>query len=215
MKTTRVINLILDAENPQLTVLNGDLITGENTHLHNSTHYLDQIVAPLIQRNLSWASTYGNHDSQYNLSTYSLLLREQSYPLSRTTSMVNTPTAGVSNYYLPIYPSDRSISTPALLLWFFDSRGGVEYQTLSSSNTTIQRPHWVDESVVQWFIGTNANLIEKFNTTIPSLAFFHIPVHAMLAAQDQKLPFLPSRDEYINDDVPLDAQGGSHEVYSG
>ena len=52
---------VLAVEEPQLVVLNGDLITGENTYLENSTDYLDRIVAPLVRRDLRWASTYGNH----------------------------------------------------------------------------------------------------------------------------------------------------------
>ncbi|KAI7590558.1 hypothetical protein KC316_g3321, partial [Hortaea werneckii] len=68
VKSTDVMNTILDAESPQLVVLNGDLITGENTFLENSTSYIDQIVAPLVQRDLPWASTYGNHDSDFNIS---------------------------------------------------------------------------------------------------------------------------------------------------
>lgn len=31
---------------------------------------------------------------------------------------------GISNYYLPVYPYGNTSSTPALILWFFDSRGG-------------------------------------------------------------------------------------------
>lgn len=57
VNTTRVMNTVLDVESPQLVVLNGDLITGENTYLTNSTHYVDEIVQPLVQRGLSWAST--------------------------------------------------------------------------------------------------------------------------------------------------------------
>jgi len=59
VNTTRVMNTVLDNESPQLVVLNGDLITGENTYLSNSTYYVDRIVQPMIQRGLPWASTYG------------------------------------------------------------------------------------------------------------------------------------------------------------
>lgn len=38
--------------------------------------------------------------------------------------MVDTNDSGVSNYYLPVYSNDGTDSTPALILWFFDSRGG-------------------------------------------------------------------------------------------
>lgn len=59
IKSIRVMNTVLDNESPQLVVLNGDLITGEDTSLSNSTAYLDRIVQPMVQRGLPWASTYG------------------------------------------------------------------------------------------------------------------------------------------------------------
>jgi metallophosphoesterase superfamily enzyme len=56
-KSVQVMSDVLDAESPDLVVLNGDLINGESTYSHNSTHYIDQIVAPMVDRNLTWAST--------------------------------------------------------------------------------------------------------------------------------------------------------------
>ncbi len=73
-----VINEVLDAEksNIDLVVLNGDLITGENSFLENSTVYIDKMVGPLVSRGLTWASTYGNHDSDFNISREGILERE-------------------------------------------------------------------------------------------------------------------------------------------
>ena len=141
------MNAVLDAESPQLVVLNGDLITGENTYLPNSTHYVDKIVEPLVQRNLAWASTYGNHDSNYNLSRLAIFEREHRYPNSLTGYMVSGSNAGVSNYFLEVFSSDVRKLTPEVILWFFDSRGGVEYQKLDEDGNTITIPEVVDESV--------------------------------------------------------------------
>jgi hypothetical protein len=127
VKTTGVMNTILDQESSQLVVLNGDLITGENTYYHNSTDYLDIIVEPIVRRDKLWASTYGNHDHQFNLSSARLLQKEREYPRnSLTTNMVADPEAGNSNYYLPVFGTagDRN---PVLILWFFDSMGGSPY----------------------------------------------------------------------------------------
>lgn len=38
--------------------------------------------------------------------------------------MVKDKNAGVSNYYLEVMSNDKHDSTPAMILWFFDSRGG-------------------------------------------------------------------------------------------
>ena len=143
----KVINTVLDAESPQIVILNGDLITGENTYLANSSLYVDVIVRPLVQRGLTWASTYGNHDSNFNLSSQAMLERERAYPNSRTESMVSSPNAGVTNYYLPVFSSNVTETAPALILWFFDSRGGNHFLELDESGNEIPYPGYVDGSV--------------------------------------------------------------------
>lgn len=206
------MNRILDSESQQLVVLNGDLITGENTFFENSTHYIDRVVAPLVSRNLPWASTYGNHDSQYNLSGQALLAREQRFPNAKTTQMVPGEDNGATNYYLPIYSSNctsHHSCPPALLLWFFDSRGGFQprQQSPNASDTTpIGRPNWVSPAVASWFRTTSSALHATHNRTIPSLAFVHIPVHASLAFQSSSPGPDPRLNPGINDDVPLAAQ---------
>ncbi|ORY71527.1 Metallo-dependent phosphatase-like protein [Pseudomassariella vexata] len=207
VNSTRVVNEILDAESPGLVVFNGDLITGENTFYENGTKYLDQIVAPLISRGLSWASTYGNHDYSFNVTGATIFAREHLWPNARTQQMVSDANAGVSNYYLPLYDakcSDDDECAPELLLWFFDSRGGFLYQQLDVDGNQVGQPNWVDESVVNWFNETNTEMVQRFNKTIPSLAFVHIPTNASLALQEAGVD--ARTEPGINDDVPLAQQ---------
>ncbi|KAK3936700.1 Metallophosphoesterase [Diplogelasinospora grovesii] len=209
INSVKVLDQILDSEpSLGLVVLNGDLITGENTFLENSTHYVDQIVGPMVERGLTWASTYGNHDSDYNISRSGILERERLWPNARTTQMVFNENAGVSNYYLPVYPSARCTSatcSPELLLWFFDSRGGFLFQQKNpQTGNRVGQPDWVDTSVVNWFQQTNALLTNQAGKVIPSLAFVHIPTNASLALQEHGVN--PNRQPGINDDVPLAQQ---------
>ncbi|RMZ13233.1 hypothetical protein D0860_02654 [Hortaea werneckii] len=204
VKSTGVMNAVLDAESPQLVVLNGDLITGENTFLENSTTYIDQIVAPLVERDLPWASTYGNHDSDFNISRRNILGRERLYRNARTSQMVFGEDAGVSNYYLPVFSSDGGWE-PCLLLWFFDSRGGFKYQQTDESAQKIGQPNWVDHSVVDWFQKTRDSLNAHFNRTIPSLAFVHIPTNASRALQ-LDVGVDPYTEPGIDEDTPLAGQ---------
>ncbi|KAK0610138.1 Metallo-dependent phosphatase-like protein [Bombardia bombarda] len=210
INSVTVINNVLDTEPlTGLVVLNGDLITGENTFRENSTRYIDQMVAPMVERGLNWASTYGNHDSDYNISRFAILAREQRWRNARTTSMVPNKDAGVSNYFLPVYGTDcvSEIScTPELILWFFDSRGGFAYQQKDErTGQRVGQPDWVDASVVDWFRQTNAMLVNQAGRFIPSLAFVHIPTNASLALQYSGVD--ANRQPGINDDVPIAQQG--------
>lgn len=65
-----------------------------------------------------------DHDSAYNLSSANIYAREKTYGNSLTGRMVYNENAGVSNYYLEVMSNDKRDSTPAMILWFFDSRGG-------------------------------------------------------------------------------------------
>ncbi|KAI6765767.1 hypothetical protein HG530_006837 [Fusarium avenaceum] len=200
--SVEVIRNVLDSDRPDLVVLNGDLINGDSTFKHNSTHYIDMIVEPIVNRSLTWASTYGNHDHNYNIDGDDILVREQMFPGARTQKMVNETRSGTTNYYLPVYPSDcedTSNCSPNLILWFFDSRGGNYYQGSWMEN-------WVDQSVVDWFNKTSTELTKEHNKTIPSLAFVHVPVNATVALQTE----LGIRKNYqvgINDDPPVPQQG--------
>lgn len=186
-KTIGVINTILDSESPDLAVLNGDLITGENTYLENSTHYLDEIVGPIAKRNIHFATVYGNHDINYNLSTEALFQREKAlWPsLSHTLDSVHGNASGVSNYYVPIWPSRQGYgqNAPAMLLWMFDSKGGKAFRQLDANGNQIQLPGTVDQSVTDWFTTNRDRINQKYGRTIPSLAFVHIPTYASGAAQ--------------------------------
>ncbi|CAK7217266.1 hypothetical protein SCUCBS95973_003089 [Sporothrix curviconia] len=237
-----VMESVLDAEQPDLVVLNGDLITGENTFRANSTAYVGQIVAPMIRRTVPWASTYGNHDSDFNLSRTALLAREQQQKpagLARTVNMLpDAPHAGVTNYYLPVYGSDCHMHTgsssggvsdndgrciPLLILWFFDSRGGFEYQQKdAATGARIGKENWVDSAAVAWFETTQAALLAKYARAIPSLAFVHIPPNVVYALQmDSTAPagggIDPHRQPGINDDKPLaqQAQGWCEDGTNG
>ncbi|KAL6414308.1 putative inactive purple acid phosphatase 16 [Ilyonectria robusta] len=208
INSVQVLNKVLDFDRPDLVVLNGDLITGENTYLENSTDYLDMIVGPMVERGLTWASTYGNHDYQVNVTGKTILERERRWPNARTTQMVFGREAGVSNYYLPVYPSnctETAKCAPELLLWFFDSRGGFYFQEWNDDGSEVGQPNWVDSSVVNWFRQTNQALVTQHGKAIPSLAFVHIPTYASLMLQT-KSGIDGNRQPGINDDYPLAPQ---------
>ncbi|OAA81407.1 Metallophosphoesterase [Akanthomyces lecanii RCEF 1005] len=183
MKTSTIMASVMDAEKPQLVVLNGDLISGDQYQGADILDHIDRIVKPIVARRLPWASTYGNHDSNYNLSRDQMLKREKTYNGSYTERMVEGKDAGVTNYYLPVYAdgcdASQSGCVPELLLWFFDSRGGAYYRTHD------RQPDWVDTSVVDWFTKTSAQLAAQHGRVVPSIAFVHIPIHAAAVLEKQ------------------------------
>lgn len=228
------MNKVLARERPQLAVLNGDLTNGDNTYVANSTNYIDEIVRPLVQHNLPWAALYGNHDYQHNITGRTILEREQTYPNALTKSMVEGDGVGYSNYYLEVFGakkekskwwrrknnnnnsnhgSDDEDERPVLRLWFFDSRGGYEYQKRDTNGDQIPVGAWVHEDVVKWFAKTNAELQAKDSYVVPSIGFVHYPTNASGAVVDgnRNVNTAPG----ISLDVPLDHQSIENKVYTG
>ena len=159
LNSAALMRQVLSQEQPDFVVLNGDLITGENTFAFNSTGYVDQIVAPLVEGGYTWASTYGNHDSKYNLSREGLYAEEKKYR-NAYTQQGPACTDGVTNYVLSIFPADSTSQKPIALLWFFDSRGGSEYQSLPANVDNID--NYVSNGTVAWFRSTQAELQVRF-----------------------------------------------------
>ena len=183
----------------------------------------------MLTRNIPWASTYGNHDSQFNLSREALFHEENKYDLSYTQhSPPGIP--GVTNYYLPIFKQKKNCDgNPVAILWFFDSQGGTPFQGAKESI-----PSWVEPSTAAWFLATQKSQEKRWGKELPSLAFVHIPPSAFLTFQENVLPNVGDESGHfpgLNDDVPLDQQGdgwqdvpfmqaladteGMHSVYSG
>lgn len=200
---------VLAQEKPDLVVLNGDLITGENTFAFNSTNYVDEIVAPLVQGGYSWASTYGNHDSKYNLSREALYAEEKKYANSYTQHGPDG-TDGVTNYVHPVFPSKArgNSQIPIALMWFFDSRGGSAYQSLPANVDNID--NYVSNGTVSWYRATQSRMQSQYGI-LPSIAFVHIPTLAFVDLQAQATPAVSSPIyPGLNADVPIAQQGYSN-----
>ncbi|CAG9947427.1 unnamed protein product [Clonostachys rosea f. rosea IK726] len=198
--TLKVMETVLNAEPSDFVVINGDLLDRASTYRENRTAYIDELLHPLVARNLTWASTYGNHDHTVNTSAKLILETERKYPNSRTQQMVFGRESGVSNYYLPVYGSNcRGCNcTPELLIC------------------------WVDGTVATWFQQTNARLVEKYKKVIPSIGFVHIPVN-VAEAFGMKIGVDANRQPGINDTMPMAQQSyggvnlcfGQHTGYGG
>ena len=121
------------------------------------TALIDQITAPLVERNMPFAATFGNHDMSKTCSTrvMSEYMRDNiegknGKKLSFTTSAVSGPyeQLGSSNYYIPVYASSGGGNPQlSLMLYFFDSRGGRDFQKVDANGKDMPIDGWVDDKV--------------------------------------------------------------------
>jgi hypothetical protein len=200
--TSKTVGFLLDQEpTTDLVVVNGDMISRDNL-MTNSTGYLDLAVQPLLERNLTWASLYGNHESNNVRDVKDVFARERTWANARTRSLISghQDVVGITNYYLPVFASSCPSGcgcTPELILWFFDSRSGFKHNTLVNGKQ-VDRQNWVDPGLAAWFTTENERITAKFGKTIPSLSFVHIPPNSFYSIQTG--PGIdPDRNPGIND----------------
>lgn len=159
-KTLGVMNNVLNAESgTDLVVLNGDLTSCEWIGPQDVNGTIDKIINPLINRNIPFAATFGNHDMSATCNTRSIseyiwnAANKNGHQLTWTTSTVEGDYnhVGTSNYYIPIYGS-RGGGNPKLkmILWFFDSKGGRQYQP---GGPNVPVADWVDDKVMNLTFG--------------------------------------------------------------
>ncbi|KIM42428.1 hypothetical protein M413DRAFT_18672 [Hebeloma cylindrosporum] len=163
-----------------LRVLNGDLITGENTFKENSTSLIDEIVGPLNKAKIPFSSTHGNHDNQVNITHAEEIQREQEvspFSYTRAAPQGVGGDLGPGNYWVPRSYID---SAPVLVLWFFDSRGGF-----SPGPNSVPVPDWVDASVADWIVSETRDMERAWGSadSRAAVAFVHIPPHAIQVLQ--------------------------------
>ena len=120
----------------------------------------------MVERNIPWAFTLGNHDAEGDLTASEIYNLDQEYPLSLTQrSTFNI--RGTTNYVLPVVSSNGS--TVAANLWFFDS----------NQNGCMGNQGWgcVERDQIEWYRAESLDIKEtNNNTVVPALGFLHIPL---------------------------------------
>ncbi|KAF2677779.1 Metallo-dependent phosphatase [Lentithecium fluviatile CBS 122367] len=214
-KTIGVMNKVLDAESgTDLVVLNGDLTSCEWISPEAVNSVLDKIIDPLMGRKKPFTATFGNHDMSQTCDTRRMgehiwdKANAGGRQMTWTTSSVKGDynDVGTSNYYLPVYSMGGG-GNPELkmVLWFFDSKGGRQYQP---GGADVPVSDWVDQKVVSWFKLTRDQMqADNGGKPLPSLAFVHIPPSVTVAFQ-QSGQRKPSTEPGLNEEL-IGAQANS------
>ncbi len=163
-QTAALMGEILDAEMPDLVVLDGDVIDG--SQCQDPAASWRQAVAPIVERHYPWAAVFGNHDDEGALDRAALMAVQQSLPYCLSQPGPDH-IAGVGNYALRIdaAASDDAAAT----LYFIDSN--------SYAPTTLDGYAWIRRDQIGWYVET-AHAFHQADggVTLPALAFFHIPL---------------------------------------
>jgi 3',5'-cyclic AMP phosphodiesterase CpdA len=177
------INVVMDAEKPDLVIHTGDMIFGEPAE-----RSIREVLEPISERGIPFAVAFGNHDDEYDKT------RKELYEIIRTIrNNVLTTTEGItgfSNYVLTVGPQGSKKVDRVLYILDSNAYSGVE---------GIDGYDHVHFDQINWYRDRSKKFAaENGGNPIPSLAFFHIPMPELkLAAQDDAAFLRGTRGESV------------------
>ena len=148
-------------EKPNLVVFTGDVVV-----FGSILEGWDDVLQPIIDLEVPYVVTFGNHDDEGGFSNEELLSYIETKPYNITYDE-DKSLSGSGNCSFTICSSDRLEDKWSL--YFFDSH---DY----SDNSNVDGYGWIKHDQIQWYIDKSNQISKKNKKTIPGLAFFHIPL---------------------------------------
>ncbi|KAJ3533020.1 hypothetical protein NMY22_g7507 [Coprinellus aureogranulatus] len=189
IRSINLMNRVLGDEKPDYAVINGDLITGENTFKENATTLIDQIVRPVQYRRSAFLfeprNGVGGQDGpgNYWVPVSQRLVPDKENKLMEPHPMrLQTPPRHSSYGFSILEVISAFISVLSNRDWMTDYRG-IGGFTANETSTPV--PDWVDASVAEWVEEQTGRMEEEWGPSEGrgALAFTHIPPHAILKEQ--------------------------------
>lgn len=168
-------NSILKADRPDFTAVTGDCVSG---WMYDGIpgwykKQWDKWTRPYLQNKVPYALAMGNHDDQADANRNQILSYELTHPYSMSKIGPKSIT-GITNYYIPVYSSNKTSDEIEFLLWFFDS---MDHNCYSDKSWGC-----VGNDTVQWYRDESERLVKEYKRIIPGIAFVHIPPPEYLEA---------------------------------
>ncbi len=165
----RMLSETLAAETPDLVVFTGDIVTaGRVRPLWNT------LMDTLAVHKIPFAVVFGNHDPEEDLSR-----AEMSEIIAASPYSLNTLNAKgeLADIEIPILPYNGE--TPVAAVYCLDSQ---DYSQMKG----VDGYGWFTRQQVDWLYDSCVNMAAKAGETIPSLAFFHIPLPEYVSAWEKR-----------------------------
>jgi len=169
--TYMLMRHVIKAENPDLVVLTGDVVVSGG-----AAQVWEEVLQPMTEAKVPFAVTFGNHDTETDLSKASTLKLIQKNKFNLTYN-ADRKLSGVGNCSLPILSSEGKAMPWAIYL--FDSHAYPK-------DTIMGTYDWIKNDQIQWYRKQSKASADKQGKVVPALAFFHIPLPEYEYVRNQK-----------------------------
>lgn len=163
-KTMDLLDRALKEEKPDIAVCTGDLTC--SIYTYDAYKYFADFMEA---RGQYWTLAYGNHDSQFDSSKYSIytLLSEYKYCLfDKGPNNIK----GESNFLVNVYKGDATIPSYSLIM--LDSN---MYPEGTDGGLASWVYDWIGEDQIEWYKWA-VNGLRSLSPTIETSLFYHMPI---------------------------------------
>lgn len=152
---------VLDWEKPDVVIYTGDIATGRP-----AAEAMDSALAPVIERGVPFAVTFGNHDDEHDLSRRELYDYVAGMEENLTATVEGL--TGVTNFTLTVKASGSD--SIAAVLYVMDTNAYASIEGMGEYD-------WVHRDQVEWYCEESGRYRElNGGTAVPALCFLHIPL---------------------------------------
>jgi len=168
LKTQALQKAILEKVKPDFVAISGDGISGGFVHKKKGgfEKCWKSMLAPIVDANIPYAYTLGNHDGEGDLDRFHIAKLEETHPLS-----VRKGTEGIPNtlnFVVPVYSSQNKTKLTANV-WVFDTNY-VGCDGLENSWGCIEKYQ------LDWYDRQSKKIKNKHGKDVHHIAFLHIPI---------------------------------------
>lgn len=182
--TVSAMEAMLDEENPDLVILNGDVSSGFSTK-SELEEYLKVLCAPMENRRIAWCHIYGEQDGDAGLSA--ALQNEVYSSFKYCVSKADFESFGAYSYFLPVFAdsSAESGSAPVFGVWALGQTGLISNSPVAPGGTDSLLTSisgegkdygYVTQSHVDWLTDSAEMMKKDREKGIPSIAVTHTPI---------------------------------------
>lgn len=165
-QTTELQRKILAWVQPDFVIITGDAAASMPNAPGSFEKTWQKFTAPMLEAQIPYAYTLGNHDMEGDLNNPQIVELDQSNPMSIRKESEGID--GTANFRIPIYAS-KNESQLAAHLWIFDS-GAHDCEGNSDSYGCIEK------NVITWYDEESLRIKKQHGENITHLAFYHIPI---------------------------------------
>ncbi|CDK26945.1 unnamed protein product [Kuraishia capsulata CBS 1993] len=193
VRTTAFVDSVLDIEKPDLVVLTGDQVFGDEAP--DAETAILKALNPFIRRKIPYALIFGNHDDEGSLSRKQLMDLAVTLPYCMSSSGPEDVT-GVGNYVLTIAPPNGNKAHAAASLYFLDTH---KYSLNPKTNPGYD---WLKEDQLKFVESEYSRLKpqrDAYTLRHMAMAFIHIPLpeYRDVNIDDQARPLVGNLKEGI------------------